>query len=254
MKRLEGLTAIITGGAKGLGVHYARTMAQQGCAVVIADIVDCTAPAAALGAEFAGIKVRGRTTDVSREDSVRELVKFAVQELGHIDILVNNAAVFATLAPTDVANMDVEIWDKVMAVNVRGTFLMCKHVAPLMAARRHGKIVNITSGVAYKGMGGMAHYATSKGAITTFTRSLSKELGPFNVCVNNLAPGAIMSDTIVQNAAHMERYHTGSVASRAMRRDAYPKDLEGALLFLASGDSDFITGQTIAVDGGSIYT
>jgi NAD(P)-dependent dehydrogenase (short-subunit alcohol dehydrogenase family) len=141
-----------------------------------------------------------------------------------------------------------------MAVNVRGPFLMVKHVVPHMQARKGGKIVNISSGSAYKGIPHMLHYVTSKGAIVAFTRALSRELGEFGIAVNTLAPGLILSDTGVENTAHHDEMRSPVRASRAFKRDAYPEDLLGALVFLASSDSDFITGQTIAVDGGSINT
>jgi NAD(P)-dependent dehydrogenase (short-subunit alcohol dehydrogenase family) len=141
-----------------------------------------------------------------------------------------------------------------MAVNVRGPFLMVKHVAPHMRAQKRGKIINIASGTAYKGIPHMLHYVTSKGAIVSFTRALSRELGEFGIAVNTLAPGFILSDTGLENTAHVEEARIPVRNSRAFKRDAYPEDLLGALVFLASGDSDFVTGQTIAVDGGSINT
>jgi len=250
MGKLDGRVAIVTGGAKGIGVHYSRALATAGASVVIADVSPGEELAASIVA--AGGRAVACRCDVSDEGSVRALVERALALDDRIDVVVNNAAVFATLAPAAITEIDVELWDRVMAVNVRGPFLVAKHVVPHMIARRYGKIVNVTSGVAYKGMAGMAHYASSKGAITTLTRSLSKELGPHNVCVNNLAPGAIMSDTIAGNREHMEKYHSHAIAARAIKRDGFPEDLIGALLFLASADSDFVTGQTIAVDGGSV--
>lgn len=249
-RRLEGRVAVVTGGAIGIGAAYSRALAGAGAAVVIADVADGAALEQELRA--AGARALYVQCDVSDALRVRELVDAALAFGGHIDILVNNAALFATLPPATVAEIDVELWDRVMAVNVRGPFLLAKYVTPHMIAQRYGKIVNITSGVAYKGLGGMAHYAASKGALTTLTRSLSKELGPYNVCVNSLAPGAIMSETIARNAAHIEKYHSHAIAQRAIKRDGYPEDLLGALLFLASADSDFVTGQTLAVDGGSL--
>jgi NAD(P)-dependent dehydrogenase (short-subunit alcohol dehydrogenase family) len=130
--------------------------------------------------------------------------------------------------------------------------LVAKYVAPGMISRKHGKIINIASGVAYKGMAGMVHYATSKGALVTMTRSLARELGAHNITVNSLAPGLIMSETISANDGHIQDFRGPVLASRSIKRDGYPSDLLGALIFLASGASDFITGQTIAVDGGSV--
>lgn len=247
---LSGMVALVTGGAQGIGRYYSRALAEAGAAVVVADVAPGDDVAAAIVA--AGGRAIACTCDVSDEAAVRALVARAVDFGGALDVVVNNAAVFATLPPADVTEIDVGLWDRVMAVNVRGPFLLAKHAAPHMIARGWGKIINVTSGVAYKGLPGMAHYATSKGAVTTLTRSLSKELGAHGICVNNLAPGAILSDTIAQNEAHMQRYHAHAIAARAIKRDGVPQDLLGTLVFLASHDSDFITGQTIAVDGGSV--
>lgn len=254
MSVLQGRVAIVTGGGRGIGISYCEALAAAGASVVIADIADARDLAVRLERDHPGVRAQSVTTDVSDEAQVRRAVAAAVELTGRVEILVNNAAVFATLPPADVTDIDVALWDRVMAVNVRGAFLMVKHVAPHMIKQRYGKIINITSGVAYKGLPGMVHYATSKGALTTMTRSLSRELGAHDICVNSLAPGAIMSDTIADNAAHIERYHSHAIAGRAIRRDGYPADLTGALVFLASAASDFITGQTLAVDGGSVNT
>jgi len=254
MDRLAGKVAIVTGGGKGIGVTYTQALVAAGAAVAIADIVDSQAVAAEIRAQSPQARVIDVPTDVSNEKSVAALVARVLKEFGQIDILVNNAAVFATLPPADVVSIDVDLWDRVMAVNVRGPFLLSKHVAPHMISRGTGKIINVTSGVSNKGLPGMTHYATSKGAITTFTRSLSRELGAHGICVNSLAPGAIMSDTIAQNDEHMAKYHAHALGGRAIKREGYPRDLVGALVFLASADSDFITGQTIVVDGGSVNT
>ena len=141
-----------------------------------------------------------------------------------------------------------------MAVNLRGPFLMVKYAAPAMIARKYGKIINISSGTAYKGMPLMLHYVTSKGGILAFTRALSRELGTHNICVNTLAPGLIQTGDAYANSDRKAAARDRVVESRALKRDGYPADLLGALIFLAAEDSDFITGQTVAVDGGSINT
>jgi NAD(P)-dependent dehydrogenase (short-subunit alcohol dehydrogenase family) len=142
-----------------------------------------------------------------------------------------------------------------MAVNVRGMFLMAKHVAPHMIAQRYGKIINIGSGTAARGIPHMLHYVTSKGAVTSFTRALSRELGTHNICVNTLAPGFTISDSVVeQNPRHLKSAREPALARRALKRDEVPEDLVGTLIFLASAESDFITGQTLAVDGGANNT
>jgi NAD(P)-dependent dehydrogenase (short-subunit alcohol dehydrogenase family) len=142
-----------------------------------------------------------------------------------------------------------------MAVNLRGPFLMVKHVAPHMIAQGYGKIINIGSGTAYRGIPWMLHYVTSKGGITAFTRALARELGEHGIRVNTLAPGFTMSDTVMsENPGHVQTARDRAIQSRALRRDEHPQDLLGALVFLASADSDFITGQTLAVDGGNVNT
>ena len=254
MGRLSGRAAIVTGGAKGIGRHYSRALAAEGARVMIADIADGKELAREIATEHGANSVTSAIADVSDETAVKALVAAAIERFGKIDVLVNNAALFAPLAPAACTDIDVALWDRVMAVNVRGPFLMVKHVAPHMAARGYGKIINIGSGTAYKGLPSMLHYVTSKGAITSFTRALSRELGEKGIRVNTLAPGLVMSDTILENRAHIEQARGPVVASRALRRDELPEDLIGALVFLASAESDFITGQTIAVDGGSINT
>jgi NAD(P)-dependent dehydrogenase (short-subunit alcohol dehydrogenase family) len=254
MARLDGRSAIVTGGARGIGRHYSQALAAEGARVMIADIADGAALAADIAARHGHNAVASATFDVSEEEAVKRVVAETLERFGKIDILVNNAALFAPLPPVACTDIDVALWDRVMAVNVRGPFLMVKHVAPHMAAQGYGKIINIGSGAAYKGLASMLHYVTSKGAITAFTRALSRELGDRGIRVNTLAPGLVMSDTILENRAHIAQARERVVQSRALRRDEMPEDLLGALVFLASAESDFITGQTIAVDGGSINT
>ena len=254
MARLEGRTAIVTGGAAGIGAHYSRALAAEGARVMIADIVDGKALAAGIAAKHGANSVASAVFDVSDEAAVKKLVAQTMQRFGQIDVLVNNAALYSRLPPVKCTEIDADLWDQVMAVNVRGPFLMVKHVAPHMIARKAGKIINIASGTAYKGIPHMLHYVTSKGAMVSFTRALSRELGEHGIAVNTLAPGYILSDTGLTNTKHVEEARVPVRNSRAFKRDAYPEDLLGSLVFLASSDSDFITGQTLAVDGGSINT
>jgi NAD(P)-dependent dehydrogenase (short-subunit alcohol dehydrogenase family) len=253
--RLDGRVAIVTGGAKGIGRHYARALAQEGARVVVADIVDGTEVVEAIAAEHGPAAVAGAVVDVSDEASVRGLVARTIECFGQIDVLVNNAALFAPLRQTPCTEIDAGLWDRVMAVNLRGPFLMVKHVAPHMIARGYGKIINIGSGTAYRGIPWLLHYVTSKGGILAFTRALSRELGEHGIRVNTLSPGLILSDSVVaENPEHVATARPAVLQIRALKRDAYPEDLLGALVFLASGDSDFVTGQTLAVDGGSVNT
>ena len=151
-----------------------------------------------------------------------------------------------------VTDIDVDLWDKVMGINIRGPFLMVKHTAPHMIARKYGKIVNIGSGTVARGIPDFSHYVTSKGAVHAFTRCMSRELGAHGICVNTLAPGLTISGE--QNADHLDQSRGPTIARRAIKRDQVPEDLTGTLVYLASKDSDFLTGQVLAVDGGSNNT
>jgi NAD(P)-dependent dehydrogenase (short-subunit alcohol dehydrogenase family) len=254
MARLAGKTAIVTGGARGIGRHYSQALAAEGARVMIADIADGKELAEELARRHGADAVASVKFDVSDEKAVKHLVAQTIESFGQIDVLVNNAAVYSTLAPTSLTKINTDLWDRVMAVNVRGPFLMVKHVAPHMMERRSGKIINVASAAAYKGIPRMLPYVTSKGAMVSFTRALSRELGEYGIAVNTLAPGFILSDTGLENTTHVEEERIPVRNSRAFKRDAYPEDLLGALVFLASSDSDFITGQAIVVDGGSINT
>ena len=255
MARLAGRTAIVTGGAKGIGRHYSLALAAEGARVMIADIAEGEGVASEIAAAHGANSVTSAVTDVSDEDAVKAVIAATMERFGKIDILVNNAALFAPLREQKCTEIDPAVWDKVMAVNLRGPFLMVKHVAPHMQAQGYGKIINIGSGTAYRGIPWMLHYVTSKGGITAFTRALARELGEHGIRVNTLAPGFTLSDTVLaENPGHVHTARERAVASRSLKRDETPQDLLGALVFLASAESDFITGQTIAVDGGNVNT
>jgi NAD(P)-dependent dehydrogenase (short-subunit alcohol dehydrogenase family) len=254
MARLEGRVALVTGGAKGIGRYYSQALAAEGARVLIADIADGSALAADLAAKHGGSSVMSAVFDVSDEEQVQALVAKAISRFGKIDILVNNAALYATLPTLKVTDIDVDLWDQVMAVNIRGPFLMVKHVAPHMIARKSGKIINVSSSTVARGIPDFSHYVTSKGAVTAFTRAISRELGEHGICVNTLAPGFTLSDTGLTNTLHVEKSRAAAVQRRAIKRDEYPEDLLGTLIFLASSDSDFMTGQVLAVDGGANNT
>jgi 3-oxoacyl-[acyl-carrier protein] reductase len=246
MKRLEGRVAIITGGGHGIGKAYARRLAEEGAAVVIAELDGAAAERVA--AEVGGLAVR---TDVAHEPSVAEMARRTLERYGRIDILVNNAAIFATVpmsrAPFD--EIDPEEWDRMMAVNLRGTWLACRAVIPQMRKQRYGKIINISSGTALKGSASRIHYVTSKAGIIGFTRTLAMEVGRDNICVNCIAPGSTLSEENADEA--IVKYRQAAASSRALQRLQRPEDLVGAVAFFASADSDFITGQTLVVDGGA---
>jgi NAD(P)-dependent dehydrogenase (short-subunit alcohol dehydrogenase family) len=247
MGRLAGRTCIVTGGAKGLGRAFATALAAEGARVAIADIVE----GGPLALELGGLFVEA---DISDPAACRLVAAETEAGLGPVDVLVNNAAVFASLPMNRYDEWAAEDWAQVLAVNVQGTAQMIAAVAPGMAARGQGSVINITSGTVYKGMPRMLPYIASKGAVAAMTRALSRELGDSGVRVNSLAPGLTLSSSILENTDHLEAARARVVASRALKRDGYPEDLTGALVFLACDDSRFMTGQTLVVDGGSVNT
>ncbi len=241
--RLQGKTAIVTGGAKGLGAAFAQALAGEGAQVATLDI-----------AETATSDHLALTCDVTDAQACRQAVTQVTNTLGPPDILVNNAALYASLPMQHYDQIDPVLWDQVMAVNLRGAFQMIQAVGPGMEARGKGRIIQITSGTVYKGLPNMLHYITSKGGLSAMTKALSRELGPKGITVNALAPGLTLSDSIVENTDHVAETRAKVIASRAIPRDGHPQDLLGALIFLASDDSAFVTGQTLVVDGGSVMT
>jgi NAD(P)-dependent dehydrogenase (short-subunit alcohol dehydrogenase family) len=252
MSRLGGKVAIVTGGAKGIGAHYSRALAAHGARVMIADIEDGGALASEIAKQHGADAVASSVSDVSDETAVKALVARTVERFGKVDILVNNAALYAKLSPRNYDEWDIATWDRVMAINVRGPWLMVRHVAPHMIAQKSGKIVNIASGTVYKGTTRMLPYVTSKGAVLAMTRSLSRELGRHGIAVNTISPGYTLSDTGLENVVHVAEARERGRQTRAFQRDQYPEDLIGALIFLVSSDSDFVTGQSLVVDGGSV--
>ena len=252
--RLDGKVAIVTGGGKGIGLRYARGFASEGAAVVIAEIDETAAERAAAEIRATGARAIEAPTDVSDEASVKRMVERAIAELGKIDVLINNAALFAGAwderGPSH--ELTVEQWDRMMAVNVRGTWLCCKHVVPHMREHGGGSIINISSGTAWKGSAGFLHYVTSKAAVAGMTRALAREYGADGrIRVNCIAPGSTESETL---PAAGDAEHARVFSQRIIQRAEMPEDLVGAAIFLASDDSAFITGQVIHVDGGSVLS
>jgi NAD(P)-dependent dehydrogenase (short-subunit alcohol dehydrogenase family) len=249
--RLKDRVAIVTGGSTGIGLAIARRLAEDGAAVIIADIKGAAEAAASLSGS--NRPVAAIETDVASEDSVAHLVSSTLDRLGRIDILVNNAAVSATLALTPFEKLTVAEWRHVLDVNTIGTFLCCRAVAPHMRARKSGRIVNIASGTAFKGAPFLLHYVASKGAVISMTRSLARELGSDNVTVNAVSPGYTLSEGNLGNPDFLAAHRQAAIAGRVLQRDAYPEDLVGAVAFLASDDAAFMSGQILAVDGGSVF-
>jgi NAD(P)-dependent dehydrogenase (short-subunit alcohol dehydrogenase family) len=249
MNSLIGRSVIVTGAAQGIGATYAKAVAAAGAKVSLCDIVAPDATVKAILA--AGGEAIGSVCDISDADAVARLVSTTGAAFGGVQGLVNNAALFATLPKQPFEEITSADFDRVMSINVRGTFECIKAVTPMMRRQGYGKIVNIASGTVFKGAPNMLAYVTSKGAIVAMTRSIAREVGCDGICVNCLAPGLTMSEGIANNQAFVKR-GSSTVASRCLQRDQQPSDLTGSVTFLLSAGSDFMTGQTIVVDGGAV--
>ncbi len=248
--RLKDKVAIVTGGARGIGAAFCEGLAASGARVVVSDVLDGSAVAERITeSQQRAIFVRA---DVTSRKSVESLVSDTVREFGTVDILVNNAGLFADLHTKPFQEIDEDEWDRVMAVNVRGTFQCAKAVAPVMIGNKKGRIVNLASGTAFKGTGNLLHYVTSKGAVVSMTRSLARELGAHNICVNAIAPGLTMSEAVKVHPDWTGKASAAGIAARAIQREQVPDDLLSTLIYLCSDDSNFVTGQTISVDGGAL--
>ena len=248
--RLKGKVAIVTGGARGLGKAYALHLSGEGAQIVVTDILDVTQVKHEI--EEKGGEAIALYADVSEEDSVNEVARKTVERFGKIDILVNNAGIFADVNKKPFYDLSLKEWDKIVKVNLTGTFLCCKAVYPQMKKQGKGKIINVSSSTFFIGIPNLVHYVTSKGAIVAFTRALARELGNDGICVNAIAPGFTVSEAVQGNPTFPEQSHQVAANSRCFKRDEKPEDLLGTIVFLASDESDFITGQTIVVDGGAV--
>jgi 3-oxoacyl-[acyl-carrier protein] reductase len=247
MRGLEGKVAIVTGGAKGLGRAFCEGYAREGAKVLavtrkdIQGLEDTIKSVRELGAEGEYLQI-----DVTSRADNERMVKFAMERFGKIDILINNAAFYYGIERRSFTDISDAEWDQMMAINVKGSWLPTVAVFPYMKEAGKGKIVNLTSEVFFTGSTGFVHYVATKGAIVGMTRALAIELGPHNICINAIAPG--FTDTEgSRTIASVEKYDTSKTP---LRRLGTAEDIVGAALFLSSDEADFITGQTILVDGG----
>jgi NAD(P)-dependent dehydrogenase (short-subunit alcohol dehydrogenase family) len=247
MGQLDGKVAIVTGAAQGIGRAIADGLAREGARIVVADLQRAEEAAAAY-ADGVGL-----TVDVSSEEDVARMVRETVERCGSVDILVNNAGLYASLVMRPFSEIPLEEWNRVMEINVASMFLTSREVVPVMRARGGGKIVNISSGTPFRGVPFLLHYVTSKGAIVAFTRALAKELGKDSIHVNCVAPGFTMSDGVKAQPDVIEKLRDVSVAARTLQRDQLPEDVAGAVVFLCSPAADFVTGQTMVIDGGQYF-
>lgn len=248
--QLEARTAVVTGGGQGLGRAYCTALAREGAAVVVADIDGDAARDAAAAIRAEGGRAEAVTTDVADATAVEALVATTLRTFGRLDVVVNNAALSVFDPRPDFWEIAAADWDRVMAVNLRGPFLVARACFAPMRAQGYGKIVNISSGTALRGSARLLHYVTSKAGIIGFTRALAREVGPFGIRVNAIAPGLTQTDR--QLVATPPEHFEALARERALARRQMPEDLLGTLIFLSSPASDFVTGQLIVVDGGAL--
>lgn len=243
--QLENKVCIVTGAGRNLGQDYAVRLGKEGAKVVVCDVLDCAETAEMVKA--AGAEVLALTVDVTSEEQTKELARRTVDEFGRIDCLLNNAGLMRNLGPSSLMELDLDTWDRVFAVNVKGALLCTRAVFPYMKEQGEGKIINISSGTwlhtSRNADTSNSHYVASKAAVMGLTRSMARELGAHNIKVNTLAPGA----TEVGLEPDQE---PAADAERALGRRGRSDDLAGAVVFLFSEDSDFVTGQMLLVNGG----
>lgn len=242
---------IVTGAARGLGQQFARSFAAAGAFIVAADINDCSATLDLIEAE--GARGIGVGLDVRDADSARDVVAAASREFGRVDALINNAALYGALQGGRFDAITETDWDAAMAVNVKGIWNCCKAAVPAMRNSGGGSIINLASLAATYGMPFALHYTTSKAAVIGLTRGLARELGRDRIRVNALAPSAVLTDgTREFFGDKLDRALAVIKSGQSIQRNLTPPDLVGAAIWLVSDASCFVTGQTIAIDGGTV--
>ena len=249
--RCSGKVAIVTGGAMGIGQAIVQALLAEGASVVIADREGAVEAAQVL--DSAGDSVIGVPCDVSSQSDTEAMASAALEAFGRIDVLVNNAGIYADLTMTPFEDLDIDEWRRVLEVNVIGQAMATRAVVPAMRRQGSGSIVNVSSGTPFKGVPFMLHYVASKGAVNAMTKALAKELGASDIRVNAVAPGFTLSDGVLANPHQLEKLQDISRRARVIQRDQHPDDIVGAVIFFASQDSAFVTGQTLVVDGGAYF-
>ncbi|MBX9773879.1 MAG: glucose 1-dehydrogenase [Xanthobacteraceae bacterium] len=248
---LAGRVAIVTGAGQGIGRAFARAYARAGAIPVIAERNRSAAESVAREIGDIGHDALAVETDVADPHSVGRMAETVLARFGRIDILVNNAAVFSTLEMRPFEEIPLAEWDTVLRVNVTGPFLCARAVLPAMRAAARGRIINMASGAVTLGRPNYLHYIASKGALVGMTRSMARELGPSGITVNAILPGATFTEIERKTVTPVQKERI--VAMQCIPRPQIPDDLIGALLFLSSDASAFMTGQSLTVDGGATH-
>lgn len=249
MGRLDGKSAVVTGAAQGIGALMALALAKEGANVLVTDVQDTAKAVKAI--TDAGGSARGLKVDITSNEDLASMVETAKSAFGGLDIMVNNASIFATITPKPFFEIDDDEFDLIMRVNTRGVHQVMRAIVPTMLQAGSGKVINIASGTFYYGPPGLSHYTASKGAVIALTRCHARELGEKNIQVNAIAPGLTESEGLKANSG-FDMARAPTIATRSIKREMLPEDLLGTLIYLASPDSDFVTGQTLNVDGGKI--
>jgi NAD(P)-dependent dehydrogenase (short-subunit alcohol dehydrogenase family) len=245
---LEGHRLLVTGGARGLGLEFARAAARHGAAVVVADILFDEAQQAASRLRADGLNVQALSLDLADPASIEACAAAAMKQLGGLDGLINNGAITNSGGRSQ-AELEVEVWDRVMSVNVRGTWLMTRACAGALKASGRGAVVNLASDTPLWGAPNLLAYVASKGAVISMTRSLARELGADNITVNAIAPGLTLVEATQYVPEHRHKLYR---EQRALQRDQQPEDVSGAAVFALSSLARFITGQLLPVNGGFV--
>ncbi|USA53993.1 SDR family oxidoreductase [Acinetobacter sp. C32I] len=247
---LQDKKVLVTGAARGLGRDFAQAIAEAGAQVVMADILTDLVQSEATVLRAKGLSVDAVSIDLASANSIEQAVQQAAERMGGMDGLVNCAALATNVGGKSMMDYDADLWDRVMNINVKGTWLVTKACVPYLRKSNAGKIVNVASDTALWGAPNLMAYVASKGALTAMTRSMARELGPFNICINTLSPGL----TLVEATAYVpQERHDLYVNGRAIQRQQLPQDLNGTALYLLSDLSSFVTGQNIPVNGGFVF-